>query len=208
MISTLLNSCSQPRSRLVFAHGAGADMNHPFMTNIADKLSKHGIEVLRFNFPYMEKRIQDGKRRPPDRMPALLSCYESIIAELDSELPLFIGGKSMGGRVAATLAKETPDKISGVVCLGYPFHPSKKPEKLRLEPLQNIDRPILILQGQRDALGAEIEIADYELSSRCKLHYFIDGDHDLKPRVKSGYTHQQHIDGAIEQIVRFIDENS
>ncbi|MEW6981954.1 alpha/beta family hydrolase [Colwelliaceae bacterium 6471] len=208
MISTLLNSATQARALLIFAHGAGADMNHPFMANIADKLGQYGIEVLRFNFPYMDKRIKDGKRRPPDRMPALLSCYETIIAELDSELPLFIGGKSMGGRVAASLAKESPGKIGGVVCLGYPFHPSKKPEKLRLEPLQNIDRPVLILQGQRDALGAEIEIADYEISSRCELRYFVDGDHDLKPRVKSGYTHQQHIEGAIQQILRFIDENS
>jgi len=112
----------------------------------------------------------------------------------------------MGGRVAATLAKNEQTNVKGVVCLGYPFHPTKKPEKLRLEPLQETKKPILILQGDRDSLGNKMEIENYQLSSLCRVKYFEDGDHDLKPRVKSGFTQQLHIEQAVNAISRFIDD--
>jgi len=161
---------------------------------------------LRFNFPYMEKRKEDGKRRPPDRMPKLLECYRETIFNLDLRVPIFIGGKSMGSRVAATIANEFVDKVSGVVCLGYPFHPQKKPENLRLEPLQETNARILIIQGERDALGNKEEIQSYELSSMCEIKYLPDGDHDFKPRVKSGITHQINIEKAAELVYEFIEE--
>ena len=114
----------------------------------------------------------------------------------------------MGGRVAATLSKEQFEQVKGTICLGYPFHPQKKPENLRLAPLQETVLPILILQGDRDALGNKADIESYTISSLCEVYYFEDGDHDLKPRVKSGFTHIQHIKTAITQLVRFIDEKS
>ncbi len=207
------NSAEQAKALFVFAHGAGADMNHEFMSQIASLLNDNDISVIRFNFPYMIKRSEDGKRRPPDRMPKLLDSYLSLLSCLDTDLPLFIGGKSMGGRVAATLMNETVsgkaiEQLKGGICLGYPFHPQKKPEKLRLEPLQENQKKLLIVQGERDALGSKEEIIDYQLSSLCQLLFLADGDHSLKPRVKSGFTHQQHINTCVQAIVSFINENS
>lgn len=214
MISLLENNVTQPIAQVIFAHGAGADMHHEFMVEITTLLNKSNINVLRFNFPYMDKRIETGRRYPPDRMPKLLDCYKSVIEDHvlknnDDSLPLFIGGKSMGSRVAATLAADDTVKnaIAGVFCLGYPFHPAKKPEKLRLEPLQATKKAILIVQGERDTLGSRDEINDYQVSSLCQYKFLIDGDHSLKPRVKSGFTHQQHMQAAVENITTFIHNN-
>ena len=209
--SCALDTVDNANALVVFAHGAGADMDSDYILALVRLMNANRLNVLRFNFPYMDKRKLDGKRRPPDRMPTLVACYQSVLATTNTDLPIFIGGKSMGGRVAATLAADKSviqaQNISGVICLGYPFHPIKKPEKLRLQPLQETQLPILILQGERDALGSEIEISDYEISALCQLHFFNDGDHDLKPRVKSGYNVKQHQSTAINKIRCFIDEN-
>lgn len=209
----LFSPANQPKALFVLAHGAGADMSHEFMADFSARLTAKNISVLRFNFPYMIKRTEDGKRRPPDRMPKLLESYLSVLSKIDSKLPIFIGGKSMGGRVAATLMNEAVSnehffKVCGAICLGYPFHPQKKPEKLRLTPLQETQKNILIVQGERDALGNKEEINQYEISEFCQVIFVEDGDHNLKPRVRSGFSHEQHINTAIAEIERFIDENS
>ncbi|GHE85187.1 alpha/beta fold hydrolase [Thalassotalea profundi] len=206
--SIVSQTVTHAKATVIFAHGAGADKNSDFLNLVSAQLLPHGINVLRFNFPYMDKRLQDGKRRPPDRMPKLIECLAQVIEEHKTSLPLYLMGKSMGGRVAATLAKDHSEHIRGVICLGYPFHPHKQPDKLRLEPLQNITKPVLIIQGDRDALGNKCEIERYEISTRCQLHFLPDGDHDLKPRVKSGHTHQQHLHSAITIINGFINENN
>lgn len=206
MIGKIKDFVDDPKAIFVFAHGAGANMHHTYMNNISMLLNDNRINVLRFNFPYMDKRALDGKRYPPNRMPQLVECFYEILTELDTPLPIFIGGKSMGGRVAATVARNEQISAKGVVCIGYPFHPQKQPEKLRLEPLQQTKKPVLILQGERDALGSETEISNYQLSTFCQLKFFEDGDHDLKPRIKSGFTQQQHIEHAITRIVSFIDD--
>jgi len=210
----IVNSVDEPIAQVVFAHGAGADMHHEFMEQITVLLNKANINVIRFNFPYMDRRIEFGKRYPPDRMPKLIECYQSainkLVAEQKNTLPLFIGGKSMGSRVAATLAEnsEISKYIQGVFCLGYPFHPAKKPEKLRLEPLQLTKSPVLIVQGERDTLGSKDEVSNYEISPLCQCVFLPDGDHSLKPRVKSGYTYQQHIEQAVFEITQFIKRHS
>jgi predicted alpha/beta-hydrolase family hydrolase len=211
----IFQEAENPKALFIFAHGAGADMHHDFMEQVSALLVKKHINVLRFNFPYMIKRSEDGKRYPPDRMPKLLLSYQQQLQDIkqftSNELPLFIGGKSMGGRVAATVVGDGYSalaNVKGVICLGYPFHPQKKPEKLRLEPLQETKKPILIVQGDRDLLGNKQEISQYVISPLCQVSFLADGDHNLKPRVKSGYTHQQHIESTINQIERFIDENS
>jgi len=214
MITKIENNVEKPIAQIIFAHGAGADMHHEFMVQMTALFNKANINVLRFNFPYMDKRIALGKRYPPDRMPKLIDCYNKVIHDFIAisnghKLPLFIGGKSMGSRVAATLASDDgiSELIKGAFCLGYPFHPPKKIEKLRLEPLQNTSKPILIVQGERDTLGSEIEITDYDISSLCQCFFLSDGDHSLKPRVKSGFTHQQHMESAVHATARFIQEN-
>jgi predicted alpha/beta-hydrolase family hydrolase len=208
MISTIENYVDNAKALIIFAHGAGADKSHDFMETVSKGLNEHKINVLRFNFSYMDERIDKGNRRPPDRMPKLLTCFETVLAEVNTRLPIFLAGKSMGGRVAATLAADENINVAGVMCLGYPFHPQKKPEKLRLAPLQETKKPILILQGARDALGTEDEIACYEISEKCQCIFFSDGDHNLKPRVKSGFTHNQHINSAINDMSHFIDKIS
>jgi len=214
-ITRLINNVDDAKAQVIFAHGAGADMYHEFMEKITTGLNSAGINVIRFNFPYMDKRIALGKRYPPDRMPKLLDCFQTVVDDYvrfqsnntKNALPLFIGGKSMGSRVAATLAGvEVNNKISGVFCLGYPFHPTKKPEVLRLEPLQKTLKPILIVQGERDSLGSKLDIANYKLNDFCQCLFLTDGDHSLKPRVKSGFSHQQHIESAIKSIENFISE--
>ena len=190
---------------IIFAHGAGADKDSDFISEVCEQLCQADINVYRFNFPYMQQRLIDGKRRPPNKMDVLQQSLLARIDDYDIQLPLFIGGKSMGSRVAATLANH--EKVSGVFCIGYPFHPAKKPEKLRLEPLQQATKPVLIVQGTRDALGSIEDIAEYDLPSNINIVYVEDGDHDLKPRVKSGHTHSGHKMTAVTQICRLIDEN-
>ncbi|PKI17162.1 hypothetical protein CXF71_06705 [Colwellia sp. 12G3] len=217
-MSILLNTVDNAKAQIIFAHGAGANMSHEFMSEMSLLLNESGINVIRFNFPFMDKRALTGIKYPPDRMPKLLACYEDVIDHVVSqfgsnEIPLFIGGKSMGSRAAASLVA-TPEllppyllnKILGVFCLGYPFHPAKKPEKLRLEPLFDGNKPILIVQGDRDMLGSKAEIISYQLAEHCQCVFLEDGDHSLKPRVKSGFTQQAHMNRAVEAIVQFIGQ--
>lgn len=218
-VSILANVVTGAKAQVIFAHGAGANMTHEFMDEITKLLNGRNINVLRFNFPYMDKRALLGKKYPPDRMPKLLDCYQQVIEYVQTQdeadsLPLFIGGKSMGSRAAASLLSkeqgldfEHASSINGVFCLGYPFHPAKKPEKLRLAPLQLATKPVLIVQGERDTLGSKAEIDEYSLSDLCQCVFLEDGDHSLKPRVKSGFTYQQHLSKAAEQISLFIDKH-
>jgi predicted alpha/beta-hydrolase family hydrolase len=218
-ISIQLDNVENAKAQVVLAHGAGANMSHEFMSELTSLLNGFRINVLRFNFPYMDKRALLGKKYPPDRMPKLLACYQEVIGHLvnqslDNKLPLFIGGKSMGSRTAASLvadpdflAASLSNKVLGVFCLGYPFHPTKKPEKLRLEPLFEASKPILIVQGERDTLGSKDEISTYQLPKHCQCVFLEDGDHSLKPRVKSGFTYPAHMQRAANEISMFIDSN-
>ncbi|UQV21002.1 alpha/beta fold hydrolase [Vibrio sp. J383] len=185
----------------VFAHGAGAGMDHEFMQSVAKGLAFKGIRVIRFNFPYMIKRAEDGKRRPPDRAPKLLEAYQGIIEQCDVD-KLVIGGKSMGGRMASHLSEV--DKVAAMACLGFPFHPPGKPEKYKGEHLAELQKPCLILQGERDTFGKREEFADFDLSDSIRVEFIPDGDHSFKPRKSSGYTEQQNIALTVEKLSAFI----
>lgn len=181
---------------ILFAHGAGAPMDSPAMTAIADALAEQGLRVVRFEFSYMANRRTEGSRKLPPRADKLNAEYQAAIEELGVDGPLIIGGKSMGGRVASMIADELfeADRIAGLLCVGYPFHPIDKPEKLRTEHLQQLRTPTLICQGARDQFGSKDEVSAYELSLSIQLNWFEDGDHDLKPRKRvSGFTHADHI---------------
>ncbi|MDQ2075238.1 alpha/beta family hydrolase [Marinimicrobium sp. ABcell2] len=204
----LCNTPVAPRARLLLAHGAGAAMDTPFMNRMAEGLCEAGIEVWRFEFPYMASRRTGGSKRPPDRQPVLLAAWHDRIQEARANWngPLFIGGKSMGGRMASLVADD--ENVDGLVCLGYPFHPPKKPEKLRTDHLHSLRTPCLIVQGSRDPLGNREEVAHYELAPTIQLHWLEDGDHDFKPRVKSGYTHEQHLSAANLAVSEFINNTA
>ena len=194
-----------PTSRMVIilAHGAGAGMDSNFMNAFAVGLAGHGFRVVRFEFPYMAERRQSGKRRPPDREPVLRQTWLQVIGSIDAER-LVIGGKSLGGRIASLIADEA--EVAGLICLGYPFHPTGKSDQLRVEHLQAIETPTLILQGERDPFGSAAEVRDYKLSSQIRLRWLADGDHSFRPRALSGRTQEANWRQAIEAIVDFIRE--
>ena len=188
----------------VFAHGAGAPMDSEFMQIIAKGLSQIGIRVVRFEFPYMQERRLNGKKRPPNRQPELMECFNQVL-ELQTG-PCVIMGKSMGGRMASILASESiqADKVLGVLALGYPFHPQGKPEKLRIDHLPQVNVPMAIVQGTRDKLGSLDEVKQLPIPKDIEFLWLEDGDHDLKPRVKSGFTHKQHLEQTIQFCADFI----
>jgi len=202
MIKTLVNKAHNPIATFVFAHGAGAGQNSEFMQLVAEGLAKHNINVVRFNFAYMQLAEDLGKRRPPDRADKLLLHFKMVLSEIDDRLPIFVGGKSMGGRMASMLLQEST--ALGCICMGYPFHPPGKPEKLRTEHLLAMNKPVLILQGERDTFGTREDIATYDLSAQVQVSYLPDGDHSFKPRKTSGYSLDGHINLAITQTAEFI----
>jgi predicted alpha/beta-hydrolase family hydrolase len=169
---------------LVLAHGAGAGQQHPFMVVFARGLAAEGIDVVTFNFLYRERQ-----RRAPDKAPLLERCFRRVIeavrerGELGSRA-LFIGGKSMGGRMATHLAAERYRDLKGVVVLGYPLHPPGKPEQRRTAHLPTIAVPVLIVQGERDAFGtpAELRPVTETMPARVTLHVVAGGDHSLSVR--------------------------
>ncbi len=196
------------RASIMFAHGAGAPMDSHAMTATAEALAEHGLGVVRFEFPYMANRRIEGTRRPPPHAEKLKSDYLAAIDELQADGPLIIGGKSMGGRVASMIADELfeAERIAGLLCVGYPFHPIGKPEKLRTEHLQELRTPTLICQGTRDQFGSMDEVSQYELSSAILMTWFEDGDHDLKPRKRvSGFTHADHIQSMGGAVSAWVD---
>jgi predicted alpha/beta-hydrolase family hydrolase len=201
----LIDDPFQSDRTLVLAHGAGAGMDADFMNVFADGLSRRGLRVVRFEFPYMATRRITGKRRPPDREPILRETWHSVLDSLKSDR-VFIGGKSMGGRIASMIADEAG--VTGLICLGYPFHPTGKPDRLRIEHLKSIETPTLIVQGERDPFGNIDEVADYPLSSSINMHWLTDGDHSFKPRKASGKSLDDNIAEAISCIITFVDSIS
>jgi predicted alpha/beta-hydrolase family hydrolase len=200
-MTVLRDTPERPMARLLLAHGAGVGMDSEFMTTMAALLCQRGIEVWRFEFPYMAKRRETGRKSPPDRAPVLLECFRDQLAQAGDAERLFIGGKSMGGRMASMLATET--NVSGVVCLGYPFHPPGKPERTRIDHLPALRAPMLVCQGERDPFGKPDDVASYDLGPRVSCCWISDGDHDLKPRKKTGLSHEQNLIAAADAVARF-----
>lgn len=166
------------------------------MNAIAAVLAGVGFRVARFEFAYMAARRQ-GSRKPPPKAELLSDLYLAAIDALALPGPLFIGGKSMGGRVASMIADplHTQDRIAGLLCLGYPFHPPNKPQQLRTAHLETLSTPCLICQGTRDSFGTSEEVSTYPLSGQIELLWLEDGDHDLKPRRKlTGLSHADNLE--------------
>lgn len=197
----LTNGPRRAKRTIVLAHGAGAGMETDFMNAVAEGLAARRYRVVRFEFSYMTQQWETGKRRPPDREPILRETWHSVIKQLNAE-KLVIGGKSMGGRIASLIADEV--EATGLVCLGYPFHPTGKPDKLRTEHLKSIKTPTLIVQGERDAFGNQGEVAGYKLSPKVQIHWLADGAHSFKPRKLSGKTLEDNLEEAVEAIATFL----
>jgi len=175
------------RATLVLAPGAGAGQTSGFMVDWASALASRGIDVLTFDFLYT---AQD--RKVPDRTPVLEACYRDAVEAarghpLLTRNKVFLGGKSMGGRMASHLAAaddETAAALSGLVLLGYPLHPPGKPDQLRVEHLARIHVPVLVVQGERDPFGSPEELRPHfaSLGASVKIHAVEGGDHSLAVR--------------------------
>lgn len=190
--------------RLLIAHGAGAGQHSPYMHHLRDALAEHGVQTLAVEFAYMQRMQHEAKRIPPPRIDRLveeLSRWCDILTRPHGGT-LWLGGKSMGGRVASLLAAH--DGAAGLALCGYPFHPPRQPEKLRLAHWPRIDCPTLVVQGSRDPFGSREEVLGYELTERVQVHWLEDGDHDWKPRRRSGRTQAQLIEEGAAAIAAFM----
>lgn len=179
---------------LVLAHGAGAGMRHVFMQAIADALAREKVATLRYQFPYMEQ----GKRRP-DFAPILCATVRAALHAARTRtrgLPIFAGGKSMGGRMTTQLAaKEALGEVQGLVFFGFPLHPARKPATTRAEHLADVSLPMLFLQGDRDAL-ADLSLLRGVLAplSDVTLHVVEGADHGFHVLKRSGRTDDEVLD--------------
>ena len=187
----------------VLAHGAGAGMHHPFMEGIADSLAERGIATLRYQFPYM-----DAKRRSPDPPARLQRTVRAAVAvgrQLAPDLPLVAGGKSLGGRMTSLAQAEAPlPGACGIVFLGFPLHAPKRPSDTRGAHLDELEIPLLFVQGTRDDLADLSLLTPIVERTGAALHIVKDGDHSFKVPKRAGRTVDEvlnEIAGAIAQWV-------
>ncbi|HEY3305115.1 MAG TPA: alpha/beta family hydrolase [Candidatus Binatia bacterium] len=198
-VSALLLRPDHARALLVLAHGAGAGMQHKFMEEISQKLASQGVATLRYQFPYMEKG-----NKAPDSEGTLTETVRAAVAAAKKhagDLPLFAGGKSMGGRMTSLAASKTPlDSVRGLAFFGFPLHAAGKSSAARGEHLMNVAVPMLFLQGSRDAL-ADLKLLKplcNRLGKRAELFVFDGGDHSLHMLKSSGRSDDEVLDEAAQ----------
>ncbi len=199
-VSGLWTHATRPVAASAIAHGAGAGLSHPFMAGVAEALAAGGISVLRFNFPYMETR-----RRFPDAAPVLLEAWKAAIQQVSRPapgLPVVVGGKSLGGRMASMLAAAQGQDFPGValVFFGYPLHAPGNTDRLRDAQLPQIRVPMLFIQGTRDSLARLdlVEALVTRLHPRARLHLVTGGDHSFRvPGTKRSDRETGHVVGRI-----------
>ncbi|HEY2963542.1 MAG TPA: alpha/beta family hydrolase [Pyrinomonadaceae bacterium] len=194
----------------LLGHGAGANQLSGFMRMFARGLAERGLDVMTFNFVYMEQG-----RSVPDQKSKLESCFRAVIETIAKHRKLknnrlVIGGKSMGGRIASQVVAARADEplaldVSGLVFLGYPLHPPGNPAKLRVEHLGQIQKPMLFVQGTRDALGTPEEIQPFvkDLRPPAKIYAIEGGDHSFKAPKKFGLPQEEIYEGAMDEIARW-----
>ncbi len=194
-VSALLDWPETPQALLVVGHGAGAGMRHPFLEALVERLGSRSIATLRYQFPYMEQ----GRKRP-DHVSRLLPTVRAAVSaakELADGLPIFAGGKSMGGRMTSLAAsKEALEGVSGLVFVGFPLHAPGRDGTERAEHLSDVSVPALFLQGTRDRLARLdlIEAVCDGLGARATLHIVDGGDHSFHVLKRSGRTDEEALD--------------
>ncbi|WP_167996051.1 alpha/beta family hydrolase [Arthrobacter pigmenti] len=184
---------SKPKATVVIAHGAGAGMDHPFLTGFSDAMNALNFATLRFNFPYI-----DQGRRFPDRPPKAVAAWRQAMQEATSRSegqPVWACGKSFGGRMASMAVAEGMTS-AGLIYLGYPLHPPGKPEKIRDAHLYGIEIPMLFLQGRNDAF-ARPELLDAVVARipTATLQAVPDADHSFA--IKGNKRSQQEIGASL-----------
>jgi predicted alpha/beta-hydrolase family hydrolase len=186
-VSAVLFRPAEARWLLVFAHGAGAGMHHPFMSAVSEELARQSIATFRYQFPYMQQG--GGRPDPPAVLAATVRAAVQVAAGSAPDLPLLAGGKSLGGRMTSTAASQEPlSGVQGLVCFGFPLHPPGQPSTERARHLQSVTVPMLFLQGTRDKL-AELELLHpvcRDLGSQAQLHIIEGADHSFSVLKRSG----------------------
>ncbi|MGO4998197.1 alpha/beta family hydrolase [Oceanisphaera sp. W20_SRM_FM3] len=210
MSQVLINGANDAPNRVLFAHGAGAGMDNAVMASLAVGLADAHIQVIRFEFPFMQKTRADGRRRPPDRAPALIACWQEMMHEF-AHPRLFLAGKSLGGRMASLVVNERENELetdalspAGLIMLGFPFTPPNKPQQYRGEHLATLTTPSLLVQGERDAFGNKETVLGYALSPKIQTMWVTDGDHSFSPRKASGTSLDNNIAAIVATIRSFI----
>ena len=199
---------------LILAHGAGAPMDSDFMNLLTGHLVTAGIRVVRFEFPYMTARRRDGRKRPPNSQRQLLDHWRECIGQVREVFggdALFIGGKSMGGRMASLLAADPAidDAIKGCLCFGFPFHAPGKPEKWRVDHFAVLQVPLWIAQGDRDPFGRFSDVQSRSAAwPGVTLQRVMDGDHDFRPTKRSGLRPELVMKETAEAAAAFIRQQS
>jgi hypothetical protein len=180
---------------LVLAHGAGTSMKHPSLVRLADALSARRITTVTFDFPY---RARGGGA--PDRMPVLVGAYRAVLESLSVRMPLCIGGRSLGGRVASHVAAEGA-AVAGLVFLAFPLHPPGKPGIERAAHLAKITQPMLFVQGTRDTF-ARFDLLEAVVGKlrRATLHAIPEADHGFKVPKRTGRTEKDVAEEVAETV--------
>jgi hypothetical protein len=205
-VSGLLQAPKNARACYVLAHGAGAGMNHAFMAAVAAELAERGIATLRYQFPYMEK---GGKRPDPPKLAhATVRAAVAEAARLVPKLPLIAGGKSFGGRMTsqAQAASALPG-VRGLAFLGFPMHPAGRPSQERGEHLNDVQIPMLFLQGSRDPLAMldQIEPVCKALGARATLVIVPDADHSFHVPARTGRKDKDVRADVLDRLAAWID---
>ncbi|MDQ3222955.1 MAG: alpha/beta hydrolase [Gemmatimonadota bacterium] len=187
----------------VLAHGAGAGMRHRFLESIAGALARHGVATLRYQFPYMER----GARRPdpPSVAEATVRAAVGLAEEAAPGLPLIAGGKSFGGRMTSGAVAKSLPGVRGIVFLGFPLHPPGQPGTRRADHLDEIDLPMLFLQGTRDVFAQHdlITAVCGRLGSRATLHLVGEADHSFGIPKRSGRPASSVFDELADTLVQW-----
>jgi uncharacterized protein len=205
-VSALLLVPERARAGYVFAHGAGAGMDHAFMNATAHELARLGIATLRFQFPYMER----GSKRtdPPPLCHATVRAAVSEATQHLPNLPLFAGGRSFGGRMTSQAQAEYPlANVHGLAFLGFPLHPAGKPDTTRAAHLVKVTLPMLFVQGTRDDL-AKLELLEpliEQLRPRTTLHLLADADHSFHVPARTGRKDPQVRAEALQAFSEWVD---
>jgi predicted alpha/beta-hydrolase family hydrolase len=206
-VSALLSQPRKARRLLVLGHGAGAGMTHPFMEALAGELAGDGVATLRYQFPYWE-----AGRRVPDSPAVLMATVVAAVREaarVAPHLPLFAGGKSMGGRMTSQAAAQGPlGTVQGLVFFGFPLHPPNRPSTKRADHLAKVTLPMLFLQGTRDALAdlKWLRPICAKLGSRATLHVIETADHSFHVLKSSGRSNTEVMGELAKTVVSWAEK--
>jgi uncharacterized protein len=208
-VSGLFDRPGGARAMFVLAHGAGAGMEHPSMQAVAAGLALRGVATLRYQFPYMER-----KTRRPDPPALCHATVRAAVAEatrLAPDLPLFAGGRSFGGRMTSQAQSQTPlERVRGLAFLAFPLHPAERPGTDRATHLQQVEIPMLFIQGTRDELAdlSLLRSVVTHLGARATLHLLEDADHSFHVPARTGRKDSDVQAAALDALCSWLDASN